>query len=306
MLDLNHLRKERLMQYVPAHNARYDKLGRDIKQMLAAQSRLEDVFGASLYRRMERYLFSSYAKSRNMGCIDAQASNLSSLNRKLIAVEKRSRRLMEASEKKKAHLPSYITRKAEAASKAKSRLHNRSERYATLKARLEHSTGNVKDFMGAAMDIESVERSISLNYHRYIMANDSLAPAKAESDLAKFYEGVLNVTLRSAERMRNLSSLSESLLRRVAMTYNNIDNKDVVHTLRGYVGAAGKNVCSMANVYGKSLYALDSIIRHRLSPWLIEEDISDLEQSVGDIIDSTLEWNSGLDDAIETIKDELF
>ncbi|MEK6816066.1 MAG: hypothetical protein AABY09_00500 [Nanoarchaeota archaeon] len=213
---------------------------------------------------------------------------------------------MEASERKKAHLPPYITGKAETASRAKSRLLKRSERYATLKAKLERSTGNVKDFLSAAMDIEGVERSIGLNYHRYIMASDSIAPAKAESDLAKFYEGTINVTLRSAERMRNLSSLSESLLRRVAMTYRNIDSNDVVHTLRGYVGAASKNVCSIASIYGKSIRTLDSIIRHKLSPGLIDEDISSLELSVEDIMDSTLEWNSDLDDAIESIKEELF
>ncbi|MFH0797957.1 MAG: hypothetical protein V1906_00950 [Candidatus Woesearchaeota archaeon] len=290
----------------PSAEAKYDQLSTDIKKMIGLQARLEGMFSDSLYRRLERYFLSSGAKSRSLGHIQSQVHNLEHFSRRLMHIERRSKRLLDASSKKSSYLPSYITNAADRATKAKERIQKRSGSYALLKQKLEQSSGNLQDFVHTAAKIEGIERSISKNYHRYAMANDCLAPAKAESDLTRFYEGVLSVTMHSAERMRNMSSRSCSILRKVTEVYTNIDNKDLIRTLRDYIGFATQNVCSITSTYGRSIYALEDMISHKNNLSLLYDDISGLEESVGDIIDSTLEWNSELDDVIETIRGELF
>lgn len=307
---MHNIHKSRLIKVrsviSPSAEAKYDLLNTDIKRIIGAQSRIESLFNESLYRKLERYFLSSRAKSRSLYSIQSQINEFEMFNRKLIAIERRSKRLLDISSKKSSYLPSYINHEADRATKAKERLQKRSERYASLKQKLEQSSGNLHDFIDATTRIENIERSIGANYHRYAMASDSLAPAKAESDLTRFYEGILRITLHSAERMRNMSSRSGSILKKVTEVYTNIDSKDLIHTLRDYIGSASQNVCSITNVYGKSLYALENMIMHKNNPSLFYGDISGLEESVGDIIDSTLEWNSELDGVIETIRGELF
>jgi len=290
----------------PSAEAKYDQLSADIKKIIASQAKIEDIFKDSWYRRTERYIRSSGAKMRNLSSIQSQIDSFETLNRKLMAVERKPKRLLETSARRSSHLPIYMTNEADRAAKAKELIKKRSERYALLKQKLEHSPGSLQDFIETSTKIEKIERSIGVNYHRYAMANDSLNPAKAESELTRFYEGVLSVTMRSAERMRNMSSRSCSILKKVTEVYTNIDNKDVIHTLRGYIGSASQNVCSITGIYGRSIHTLESMIRHKGIPSLFYDDMSTLEQSVGDIIDSTLEWNSELDDVIESIRGELF